>query len=133
MAGLQGRQRPAVCGAGAKLGDRPSNFGAVLHRLRPTQDYAEEEDLLTACKQPAPPATKASAGAAAGGAAQVSARDPLGGESLIESGVAARTYTFQVRAGMQSTASVCYAYGISHGRSSGRRDGSCARGYVRRG
>eukprot|EP00198_Chlamydomonas_reinhardtii_P000311 XP_001689646.1 proline oxidase [Chlamydomonas reinhardtii] len=67
---------------------RANGVGAIL-------DYAEEEDLLTACKQPAPPATKASAGAAAGGAAQVSARDPLGGESLIESGVAARTYTFQ--------------------------------------
>ncbi|KAG2444856.1 hypothetical protein HXX76_001597 [Chlamydomonas incerta] len=65
---------------------RANGVGAIL-------DYAEEEDLLTACKQPAPKA--AGAGAAPGGAARVSARDPLGGESLIESRVAARTYTFQ--------------------------------------
>ncbi|KAG2448577.1 hypothetical protein HYH02_006468 [Chlamydomonas schloesseri] len=66
---------------------RANGVGAIL-------DYAEEEDLLTACKQPAPPAAANAAAAAAAGA-QVSARDPLGGESLIKSRVAARTYTFQ--------------------------------------
>jgi proline dehydrogenase len=72
----------------------------------------QEEDLLSACRQgPAAsastaPADKPSATAAPGAAAkasassasvEVTAENPLGGESLVESRVNARTYTYEVR------------------------------------
>ncbi|KAG2488176.1 hypothetical protein HYH03_013318 [Edaphochlamys debaryana] len=74
---------------------RANGIGAIL-------DWAEEEDLLHHCTPSATAAATTPAASAAPAAAgsgstrpRVSAREPLGGETLVQSRVAARTYEYQ--------------------------------------
>ncbi|GFR39754.1 hypothetical protein Agub_g238 [Astrephomene gubernaculifera] len=84
------------------VGKEPADVWARMNALRAhgigaILDYAEEEDLLSHCKPQEAQQQKQGAAAAAGSSSSggVTARDPLGGESLIQSRVSARTYDYQ--------------------------------------